>query len=83
MKGSGISVGTVFPNLSFMQVPLQGDLETPPAPFLNFRQWQPTGPTSTRVWSWLLVDKEASAAYRKSSYETYVRTFGPSHNRTI
>jgi nitrite reductase/ring-hydroxylating ferredoxin subunit len=78
MKQSGISVGTVFPNLSFLQVPLQGDLETPPTAFLNFRQWQPTGPTSTRVWSWLLVDKEASAAHRKTSYETYVRTFGPS-----
>jgi hypothetical protein len=26
----------------------------------------------------LLIDKEASPEYRKASYETYVRTFGPS-----
>jgi len=74
----GFSVGTVFPNLSFLQVMVQGDFEAPPTPFLNFRQWQPTGPTSTRVWSWLLVDKEASPEYRKATYEAYVRTFGPS-----
>jgi phenylpropionate dioxygenase-like ring-hydroxylating dioxygenase large terminal subunit len=74
----GFSVGTVFPNLSFMQVMVQGDFEAPPTPFLCFRQWQPTGPTSTRVLSWLLVDKEASPAYRKATYEAYVRTFGPS-----
>ncbi len=74
----GFSVGTVFPNLSFMQVMVQGDFEAPPTPFLCFRTWQPAGPSSTRVWSWLLVDKEASPAYRKATYEAYVRTFGPS-----
>jgi PAH dioxygenase large subunit len=78
IRGLGFSVGTVFPNLSFLQVLVQGDFETPPTPFLCFRQWQPTGPTSTRVWSWLLVDKEASPEYRKATYEAYVRTFGPS-----
>lgn len=77
-KNHAFSVGTVFPNFSFLQVMVQGDLESPPTPFLSFRLWQPTGPTSTRVWSWLFVEKEAGPEYRKATYEAYVRTFGPS-----
>jgi PAH dioxygenase large subunit len=77
-KKYAYSVGSVFPNLSFLQVMIQGDTETPPTPFLSFRLWEPRGPTSTRVWSFLLIDREASPEYRKASYETYVRTFGPS-----
>ncbi|MEI9964001.1 MAG: SRPBCC family protein [Caulobacteraceae bacterium] len=72
------SVGNVFPNLTFLQVMVQGDAEAPPAPFLNFRIWQPTSPTTTRIWAFLMIDKEASPEYRKASYEAYVRTFGPS-----
>ena len=56
----------------------RGSLNTPPTPFLSFRLWQPTGPTSTRIWSWLFVDKEASKEFRRATYEAYVRTFGPS-----
>ncbi len=72
------SVGTVYPNLSYMQVLVQGDLESPMVPFLNFRMWVPTGATSTRVWSWFFIERDASPAYRRQSYEAYVRTFGPS-----
>lgn len=78
VKDHAFCVGTVFPNLSFMQVMVQGDLHSPPTPFLSFRIWQPTGPTTTKVWSWLMVEKEASPEYRKATYEAYVRTFGPS-----
>jgi phenylpropionate dioxygenase-like ring-hydroxylating dioxygenase large terminal subunit len=77
-KRHAFSVGTVFPNLSFMQVLIQGDRESPPSPFLSFRFWEPIGPTKTRVWSYLFIDKEASPEYRQASHETYVRTFGPS-----
>ncbi|MFC8666941.1 SRPBCC family protein [Streptomyces sp. NPDC057199] len=72
------SVGTVFPNLSFLQVMVQGDEDSPMTPFLSFRTWEPTGPTTTRVSSYLLVDKDAPEWYRQASYEAYVRTFGPS-----
>ncbi len=77
-KKYAYSVGTVFPNLSFLQVMIQGDAATPPTPFLSFRFWEPIGATKTRIWSYLLIDKEASPEYRQASYETYVRTFGPS-----
>lgn len=72
------SVGTAFPNLSYMQVMVQGDVDSPPVTFLSFRMWQPLSHTRTRIHSWLMVDKDAPAEYRRRSYEAYVRTFGPS-----
>jgi hypothetical protein len=72
------SVGTVFPNLSFMQVMTQGDLESPMVPFLCFRVWEPTSPTTTRISSYLFLEREAPADFARASYESYVRTFGPS-----
>jgi PAH dioxygenase large subunit len=78
MKNSWFSVGTLFPNLSWMQIDIQADPDTPSTPFLNFRLWQPVTPTRTTVWSWLLMEKDAPDDFRKRSYETYVRTFGPS-----
>jgi PAH dioxygenase large subunit len=78
LKNHTFTVGSVYPNLSYLHVMVQGALNTPPTPFLSFRLWQPTGPTSTRIWSWLFVDKEASKEFRRATYEAYVRTFGPS-----
>jgi len=76
-KRTSFSVGNVFPNLSFLHVMIQGDPETPPTPFLNFRVWEPLSATKTRIRSFVLVDRGASAEFRKRSFETYVRTFGP------
>jgi hypothetical protein len=78
LKNHTFTVGSVYPNLSYLHVMVQGALNTPPIPFLSFRLWQPTGPTSTRIWSWLFVDKEAPKEFRRATYEAYVRTFGPS-----
>jgi len=74
----GISAGTIFPNFHWLHLPSQGDMTAEPVPFLNFRIHQPLSPTRTRMWSWIAVDKDASPEHRKESYETYVRTFGPS-----
>jgi len=73
-----ISVGTVFPNLSYLQVMVSSVMGGPPAPFLNWRMWVPTGPHSTKIYSWFFIENNASAEYLKDSYECYVRTFGPS-----
>lgn len=78
VKRHAWSVGTVFPNLSFLQVMVQGDLESPMVPFLNFRMWEPISTTRTRIWSWTLMERDAPEDFRKASYEAYVRTFGPS-----
>jgi len=74
-----LSVGTVFPNLSFLQIPLKTMMESdaPATAYLNIRLWVPTSPTSIRIHSWLLVEKDAEPEYRKAAYEAYVRTFGP------
>lgn len=77
MGNSWFSVGTLFPNLSWLQIEAQGDPETPSTPFLNFRLWQPLTSSRTQVWSWLLMEKDAPDEFRERSYETYVRTFGP------
>lgn len=78
VKNHMVSVGTVFPNLSYLQVMIQGDMQSPPVPFLSFRMWQSTGPKTTKVWSWVVVEKDAPEDFKRASYETYVRTFGPS-----
>ena len=77
MENTYFNVGTLFPNLSWMQTEVQGDPATPPTSFLTFRQWQPISPTRTAVWSWLMMDKCAPPDFRERSYLTYVRTFGP------
>jgi phenylpropionate dioxygenase-like ring-hydroxylating dioxygenase large terminal subunit len=78
IKNTWFNVGTVFPNFSYLQIEIQGDPGTPATPFLNFRLWQPISATRTAVWSWLFMDKGVSAEFHKRSYDTYVRTFGPS-----
>jgi phenylpropionate dioxygenase-like ring-hydroxylating dioxygenase large terminal subunit len=77
MRNSWFNVGTVFPNLSYLQTDVQADPETPSTPFLNFRLWQPVSLTQTAVWSWLLMEKDAPEEFRERSYATYIRTFGP------
>jgi nitrite reductase/ring-hydroxylating ferredoxin subunit len=78
LRGSNFIHGNLFPNLSLLNVMLGRDLKHPPTPFLTLRIWEPTGPTTMRVSSWFLVEKTAPPSYRQASYETYVRTFGPS-----
>src|SRR5690606_22621420 len=70
--------GTVYPNLSYLQVMVQGDLESPPVSYLNWRLWEPLSPTKTRIWSWFFAERDLPTEHRQRSYEAYVRTFGPS-----
>jgi phenylpropionate dioxygenase-like ring-hydroxylating dioxygenase large terminal subunit len=78
VKNHGWSVGTIFPNLSFMQVLVQGEIGGPNITFLSLRAWMPTGSNSTRVHSWLLVDKDSPQEFRDQTHRAYVHTFGPS-----
>lgn len=70
--------GTVFPNLSFLNVTLGKDHQSRPVPMLTFRLWRPLGHDTMEVWSWFLVEKDAPEDFKQQSYETYVRTFGTS-----
>jgi nitrite reductase/ring-hydroxylating ferredoxin subunit len=48
------TVGTIFPNLSFIRIwnPVPGGR---PAVFTSFRQWQPVAPGKIELWSWQFV----------------------------
>jgi len=78
LKGAMAIPGNLFPNLALLNVSIGRDEQSPPVPFLTWRYWEPTGPTSMRIWSWFFVEKSAPEQYKQDSYKTYVRTFGPS-----
>ncbi|MEV0630669.1 aromatic ring-hydroxylating dioxygenase subunit alpha [Nonomuraea wenchangensis] len=48
------TVGTIFPNLSFIRIfsPLP---DGPPGVFTSFRQWQPIAPGKIELWNWQFV----------------------------
>lgn len=63
-----IGVGTIFPNLSFMDS----------VRFRTLRIWQPHGPHGVHVSSWCLVDAELSAELKQAAMRQYILSFGPS-----
>jgi hypothetical protein len=77
-QAHGYSAGTMWPNFHWLQLVTAGDTQSEPVGILNLRLEIPMSPTRTRMYSWFAIDKTAPADYRKLSYETYVRTFGPS-----
>jgi PAH dioxygenase large subunit len=74
----GYSAGTVWPNFHWLQLTSAADTASVPVGILNLRLEVPISPTRTRMYSWFAIDKSAPPEYRKASYETYVRNFGPS-----
>jgi phenylpropionate dioxygenase-like ring-hydroxylating dioxygenase large terminal subunit len=76
---SRVGVGNIFPNLSFLALPLTPDPERiPPTGLMTIRQWQPAGPTKVEIWNWFLVWKGVSAEYRQLSYRAGLGTFSSS-----
>ena len=71
-----VLVGTVFPNFSYLIIPLTGTAGQAPAAFAQVRLWQPRGDGRMETWSWTLVPKSASAEFREQSYLASVQTFG-------
>jgi hypothetical protein len=63
-----IGVGTIFPNLSF----LDG------VRFRTLRIFHPVGPRRIEVNSWCLVDKELPVELKDAAMRQYVLAFGPS-----
>jgi hypothetical protein len=66
-----VAVGTVFPNLSFIEQQV-----APAQKALIIRQWQPRGATDMEVLSWILTEDEASLAYKEAALAKGVRSFG-------
>jgi phenylpropionate dioxygenase-like ring-hydroxylating dioxygenase large terminal subunit len=63
-----IGVGTIFPNISFMDS----------VRFRTLRLWQPVGPQTVEVNSWCLVDSELPGELKDAAMRQYVLSFGPS-----
>lgn len=74
-----VSVGTIFPNFSFLTFPATRDPKRlPPIPCMTVRQWQPRGPGQMELWSWVLAWKEAPEEFKRESYKTTMATFSTS-----
>lgn len=62
-----VGVGTIFPNLSFMDS----------VRFRTLRLWQPRGPRRIDVNSWCLVDKDMPQELKEAAMRQYILSFGP------
>jgi hypothetical protein len=69
---------TLFPNLSFLNAPGAYTAMAPPAPYMTFRVWRPLAAGKTEVWSWCMVEREASPEFKQACYKAYLISFGAS-----
>lgn len=76
LRHASVLVGGVYPTLSFVS-PMHG-MDGDVYNFLNFRVWRPLGPYKVEVWSWCLVDREATGDFKKAARTAYLQSFGPS-----
>lgn len=70
------AVGTVFPNLSFLMQPFSIIPGEPGVRFVTMRLYHPVGPGRMEMYSWCLVPKSASQAYKDEAYRAYTLAFG-------
>jgi phenylpropionate dioxygenase-like ring-hydroxylating dioxygenase large terminal subunit len=69
---------TVFPNLSFLHSAMAVEAEGQSIPYFTLRVWQPMGAGKMEVWSWCLVEQDASEEFKKNSNRAFLTTFGAS-----
>lgn len=72
------SASTMFPNLSLLQISARVDDSGGVVPFTTLRIWQPVSPTETEIFSFFVVDQEASPEFKERSYKAYIMCFGTS-----
>lgn len=66
-----VCVGNVFPNLSFIETQVARGQKA-----VILRLWQPTGPRSMEVLSWVFAEKEAGDDYKKNVLRRGFHNFG-------
>jgi PAH dioxygenase large subunit len=66
-----VIVGTVFPNLSFIETQVG-----PAQKAVIMRQWQPISGTEMEILSWVLAEREATADYKSSVLRKGIHNFG-------
>jgi phenylpropionate dioxygenase-like ring-hydroxylating dioxygenase large terminal subunit len=72
------SAGTLFPNLSMLQISARVDDSGEVYPFTTIRSWQPISATETEILSFFVVDSDATPEFKEKSYKAYVMCFGTS-----
>lgn len=70
------SVGTIFPNTSWVETLLPVAADKPPTTFFSLRNWQPVGPNKVEIWSWYFAEAEAPPEWRTQLHRTALQTFG-------
>ena len=73
MRDKPPTVGTIFPNLSFIRFAAFLTTDQAPAVVTSFRQWQPIGPGELELWNWQFVwnfmnEEDVGTAYRIGQY---------------
>ncbi|WP_243641455.1 aromatic ring-hydroxylating oxygenase subunit alpha [Natrarchaeobius halalkaliphilus] len=79
-RQSGVSLGTIFPNLSFIYLGGSDDPEKDTVGTFCLRQWQPIEPGKMEAWNWIMAPKDAPQEYKDRVYEVGVGTFSLSGN---
>lgn len=69
---------TLFPNLSFLHLWVTIDDEGTAVPMTTMRLWQPVSESETEVFSWFVVDADATDEFKDLSHRAYLMTFGSS-----
>ncbi|RQG99440.1 aromatic ring-hydroxylating oxygenase subunit alpha [Natrarchaeobius oligotrophus] len=77
-RRSVVNIGTIFPNLSFIQV--GKGTGSNDSGFLCLRQWQPRAPGETELWSWVLVPKDAPEEQKRKINNVALSSFTPAGN---
>ncbi|RNB82554.1 ring-hydroxylating oxygenase subunit alpha [Brevibacillus nitrificans] len=76
-RGSRVCVGNIFPNTSFLMLPLSPDPKNvPPTPLFTWRVWQPISKDEIEVWNWFFMYKNTSDEFKQASYQAAMSTFG-------
>ena len=74
------TIGTVFPNFSYLRVASPTLPGGPPAVVTSFRVWQPIAPGKMELWNWQFVYECQSDQEKLDSYVTGQLTFGSAGN---
>jgi len=72
------NVGTIFPNFSFITMPLQATRETGSVPLFGIRVWQPRTNDTVEIVNWVIAPKGLPPEVRELTRRTLIGTFGSS-----
>jgi phenylpropionate dioxygenase-like ring-hydroxylating dioxygenase large terminal subunit len=76
VRKSPPTIGTIFPNFSYLRFPQPAVQGSRPYPFTSIRMWQPLAPGVMELWNWQFEYACVDDATTKESYLAGVYGFG-------